>query len=104
MKTTFTNEANNLIMAFEGRLDTAASAQTEKDMKVLHDCDGKDITLDCSLLEYISSSGLRLFLGLAKVAKVKGSNITITGLSDDLRQVFDEIGFTRLFNIKLFFG
>lgn len=100
MKTTFTNEANNLIMAFEGRLDTAASAQTEKDMKVLHDCDGKDITLDCSLLEYISSSGLRLFLGLAKVAKVKGSNITITGLSGDLRQVFDEIGFTRLFNIK----
>lgn len=97
MKTTFTNEANNLIMAFEGRLDTAASAQTEKDMKVLHDCDGKDITLDCSLLEYISSSGLRLFLGLAKV---NGSNITITGLSDDLRQVFDEIGFTRLFNIQ----
>ena len=50
MKTTFTNEANNLIMAFEGRLDTAASAQTEKDMKVLHDCDGKDITLDREVL------------------------------------------------------
>lgn len=100
MRTTFTKEADNLIMAFEGRLDTAASAQTEKEMQVLHDCEGKDITLDCSSLEYISSSGLRLFLGLAKVAKVKGSKITITGLSVDLRQVFDEIGFTQLFNIK----
>lgn len=101
MKTTFTKEADALIMAFEGRLDTAASAQTEKDMRVLHDCEGKHITLDCSQLEYISSSGLRLFLGLAKVAKQKGSGqVSIIGLSSDLRQVFDEIGFTQLFDLK----
>jgi anti-sigma B factor antagonist len=99
MKTTFSEEANNLVMAFEGRLDTAASAQTEKEMLVLNDCEGRDIVLDCTKLEYISSSGLRLFLGLVKVANSKGSKITIKGLSDDIHQVFDEIGFTRLFEI-----
>ncbi len=100
MKTTFSEENNHFVMRMEGRLDTNASAQTDKEMKVLYDCEGHDIILDCTQLEYISSSGLRLFLGLLKNAKAKGSQVTITGLSNDLRQIFDEIGFTRLFNIQ----
>lgn len=100
MKTTFKEEDGCLMMAFEGRLDTAASAQTEKDMQVLKNCEGRNILLDCSALEYISSSGLRLFLATLKNAKAKGSLVSIKGLSADLRQVFDEIGFTQLFDIK----
>ena len=87
------------MMAFYGRLDTAAAVQTEKDMQVLYDCEGRDIELDCNELEYISSSGLRLFLGLLKVAKPKGSRVRISGLSNDLRQVFNMTGFTNLFEI-----
>lgn len=99
MKTTFTEEGNNYVMSFEGRLDTAASAQTEKEMKVLNDCEGHDIILDCTQLSYISSSGLRLFLGLLKNAKSKGSTVTVRGLSPALRQIFDEIGFSHLFQM-----
>ena len=100
MTTTFKEENGNFVMTFEGRLDTAAAAQTGKEMQVLNECDGHDIILDCSRLEYISSSGLRLFLGLLKTAKSKGSRVSITGLSEVLRQVFDEIGFTSLFDIQ----
>ncbi|MCR4852245.1 MAG: STAS domain-containing protein [Prevotella sp.] len=100
MKTTFTQDDKNFVMAFEGRLDTSASSQTEREMQVLNDCEGHNIILDCSQLEYISSSGLRLFLGLLKTAKQKGSQVTIKGLNNGIRQVFDEIGFTRLFNIE----
>ncbi len=99
MKTTFKEENQTYIMAFEGRLDTAASSQTERDMQVLYDCEGHDIVLDCSQLTYISSSGLRLFLGLIKNARPKGSHVYLTGLSSDLRQVFDETGFTTLFEL-----
>ena len=99
MKTTFKEENNQLVMAFQGRLDTAAAVQTEKEMQVLYDCEGRDIELDCNKLEYISSSGLRLFLGLLKVAKPKGSRVRISGLSNDLRQVFNMTGFTTLFEI-----
>ena len=100
MKTTFKEENNNYVFAFEGRLDTAASSQTEKEMKVLEDCEGHDIILDCTNLEYISSSGLRLFLALFKKARVKSSHVYLMGMSDDIRQVFDEIGFTSLFEFK----
>ena len=100
MITTFTEENNNYVMRLEGRLDTSASTQAGRDMQVLYDCAGHDIILDCSKLEYISSSGLRIFLAVLKNANKNGSKVTISGMSDDLRQVFDEIGFTNLFNFQ----
>ena len=97
MKTTFEEKDGKYIMYFEGRLDTAASVQTEQEMKVLYDCEGHDIILDCAQLDYISSSGLRLFLALLKNAKSKGSKVSISGMNDNLRQVFAMTGFTHLF-------
>lgn len=97
MKTTFEEKDGKYIMYFEGRLDTAAASKTEEEMKVLYNCEGHDIILDCEKLEYISSSGLRLFLGLLKAAKVKGSKVSISGMNDNLRQVFAMTGFTHLF-------
>jgi anti-anti-sigma factor len=55
---------------------------------------------DCNKLEYISSSGLRLLLGVLKNAKPKGSRVFITGINDDLRTVFAMTGFTNLFEFK----
>lgn len=100
MKTTFKEENGDLIMQFEGRLDTAAAPQTEREVQVLNDCMGHNIILDCTNLEYISSSGLRIFLGILKNAKPKGSHVYISGLNDDLRQVFAMTGFTNLFEFK----
>ncbi len=87
-------------MEFEGRLDTAAASQTEKDVEALNDCMGHDIVLDCTKLEYISSSGLRIFLGILKNAKPKGSHVYITGLGDELQKVFAMTGFSSLFEYK----
>ena len=69
MTTTFKEENNNYVMFFEGRLDTAAAPQVEKEVQPLNDCTGHDIILDCSKLDYISSSGLRIFLAILKNAK-----------------------------------
>ena len=46
MKTSFEEKDGKYVMHFEGRLDTAASVQTEQEMKVLHNCEGHDIILD----------------------------------------------------------
>ena len=100
MKTEFREEGQNYVMTFEGRLDTPSSLQVGRDMRVLYDCEGHDIILDCTNLEYITSSGLRLFLDLLKVAKSKGSKVTIVGLNDELLALFDEVGFINLFEIR----
>ena len=72
MKTTFREEDNNFVMEFEGRLDTVASLKTAEEMEVLYNSKGHDIILDLSKLEYISSSGLRLFLNLVKETRPNG--------------------------------
>ena len=87
-------------MTFEGRLDTPSSLQVGRDMRVLYDCEGHDIILDCTNLEYITSSGMRILLDLLKVAKSKGSKCTLTRLNDEIYEVFDEVGFINLFDIR----
>ncbi len=100
MNTTVKEQDGNLVAIFEGRLDTAAAAQTEQDLKPLMDSNGRDIILDCAQLAYISSSGLRLFLSVLKNAKPKGSHVYITNMNSDIRSVFTMTGFINLFEFK----
>lgn len=100
MKTTFKEENNDYVMYFEGRLDTAAAPETEKEIQPLMNCDGHNIILDCTALEYISSSGLRIFLCILKNAKAKGCHVYIRGISDSIRKVFTMTGFYNLFEFK----
>ena len=80
-----------------GRLDTAASAQFATDMQPLMDRADKHILLDCSKLEFISSSGLRLFLTLRKATIAARGDVTITGMTKEVKQVFALTGFLSLF-------
>ena len=99
MKTEFKEENNNYVMSFEGRFDATAAIQAEKSMKVLFESCGHDIILDCSKLVYISSSGLRLFLGLLKNSMAKGLRLRLVGLSGDFKRVFDTTGFSQIFHL-----
>ena len=105
MNTTIQQQDGYLVAVFEGRLDTAAAPKTEQDMRPLYsNSENQDIILDCAHLEYISSSGLRLFLGLLKATKPKGIHVYISNMSEGLKQVFNMTGFTSLFEFKWIFG
>ena len=80
-----------------GRLDTAASSQFATDMQPLMDRADKHILLDCTRLEFISSSGLRLFLTLRKATIAAHGDVTITGINNEVKQVFALTGFLSLF-------
>lgn len=83
-----------------GRLDTASSQQFAIDMQPLMDNASRQIVLDCSRLEFISSSGLRLLLMLRKQTIAMGGGVTIKGVHDDVKQVFTITGFYALFNFE----
>ncbi len=100
MKTTIKEENNNQVVYFEGRLDTSASSQVQMDVQPVMDDVKSDIILDCNKLEYISSSGLRIFLSILKNAKANGKHVYIQGLNNELRQVFTMTGFINLFEFK----
>lgn len=100
MTTVLKEENNDLVMYFEGRLDTASSPETETAVAPLKESTGRNIILDCTKLDYISSSGLRIFLNILKSAKAKGDHVYIRGISDDIRAVFVMTGFINLFEFK----
>lgn len=100
MNIQITNNNDSVNATLTGRLDTAASAQFARDMQPLMDNAGKHIVLDCKDLEFISSSGLRLFLSLRKETIAKGGDVTICNVSSDVKQVFTITGFYSLFNFE----
>ena len=99
MKTTIKEQNDEIVVFFEGRLDTAASPQTEKEIQPILDVD-KDIVLDCEKLDYISSSGLRIFLSIIKEAKPRGHKVSIVCSNQNLIKIFTVTGFTNLFEFR----
>ncbi len=100
MQTTIQEQDGNVVAILHGSLDTAAVPETEAAMSPLSDTGGKDIIIDCTDLQYISSGGLRLFLGILKKAEEHGVSVFIKGISNDVRAVFAMTGFNNIFKFK----
>lgn len=67
----------SVLATLNGRLDTAAAADVAGNFEELQTMADKEIKLDCTGLEYISSSGLRLFISLRKASAAKGGTVII---------------------------
>lgn len=60
--------------------------------------DVENVVLDVSDLEYVSSAGLRVILGLKK--RCKGKSFKIVGANSDVMSVFDMTGFSEIMDIE----
>lgn len=90
---------NALIIKIEGRLDTTNYGLLEKKLSDVYDVRMQNIILDCQDLEYISSSGLRVFLMYLKKAKTGDVSFVLCNLKDPIKEIFDISGFTSIFKI-----
>ena len=100
MNTTITEKDGKYVVALEGELDTAHAIEVEQAMQLLHEVSGKEIILDCTKLEYIASSGLRILLGLMKSAKANENKVVLKNLNDEIKEVFKMTGFIDIFDIE----
>jgi len=97
MTTTIQEQDGKMVAILKGCLDTVAAPETEKAMSPLNDVEGKDIIIDCTELEYISSAGLRIFLAILQNAEEKGRQVYIKGINDNVRTIFTITGFINIF-------
>ncbi len=93
-------EARGVRALLSGRLDTAAAAEVTPKFKELSEWASQEIVLDFTELDYISSSGLRLLIGLRKDSAAKGGKVIIEKINDSIRNVFTMTGFYSLFEIR----
>ena len=98
MTTTFQINGSDVIITFDGRLDTATSA--EASAKITRELDKigtiDSLTCDASRLEYISSSGLRIFLALAK----SYHTFRVTNVNPMVYQILETTGFTKIMTVE----
>jgi anti-anti-sigma factor len=92
-------KADLVILGLSGKLD-ATTVKTFED-KILAEIDSGDrrFVIDLSQLDYVSSSGLRVFLLVAKRLRSADGKIAFCSLKDHVQQVFDLSGFSSILAI-----
>lgn len=94
------NLGETLVVSLKGQLNSANSAATESELINQLERGASKIALDFSLLDYISSAGLRVVLVLAKRLKQAGGKLVLFGLQPNVREVFDISGFLAILNVS----
>lgn len=98
MQITVKNDNGCATLSLDGRFDTAVTTQAIADIddQLGHCGDIRSLTCDASALTYISSSGLRVLMGLAK----RYNGFSIVECRPEVYQVFEVTGFTHIMNIS----
>lgn len=97
MQTTIKNEQNILVVIVEGNINSVNANAFDEEMKKLPG-KAEGVILDVHGLEYISSAGLRVILGLKK--RCKEMDFRIIGANQEVMSVFDMTGFSEIMDIE----
>lgn len=87
------------VLMVEGRLDSSTSGTLEKNLISAIEAGEKNLVLDFTGMDYISSAGLRVLLMAAKKTNKLGGMLVLSALNPNVREVFDIAGFTNIFSI-----
>jgi len=94
-----TRRDGNLVVTPSGRIDSATSSMFDRHLSSVIDRGDVRLIVDLSQIEYISSTGLSAFLSAAKKIRAQGGTMSLAGLNNRIRLVFEMSGFLRLFPI-----
>jgi len=87
------------VMNIDGRIDTTNSAAFEAEIDEVFKSGEKNIIFNCSGLNYISSSGLRVFLVAQKKTISMQGKLCLCNLQPSIREIFVISGFSTIFRI-----
>lgn len=87
------------VIGIKGRLDTMTYGQLEKRLSELFESGETKVLADCSRMDYISSSGLRVLLVGLKRARMLEGRFVLCALGENIREVFEISGFSNIFEV-----
>lgn len=86
-----------LDITLEGRMDAYACGEAQQILEPALTADLAFAVADMSAVDYLSSAGLRLLLGLSKKLRQQGGALVVAGARDYCRKVMDLAGFADTF-------
>lgn len=87
-------------VAVKGEIDIYTAQHFKERLYQFVDNSTKDIVIDCSDLNYIDSTGLGIFVGALKKARLNGKNICLENIRENIRKLFNITGLDKLFIIR----
>ena len=97
MEVTIDKQDSKLTVKVTGRLDTLSSPELEKKLgSVLEGV--TYVVMDLNELEYISSAGLRVLIGISKALGAQGE-MKIINVNETVMDIFEVTGLDGILNI-----
>lgn len=87
------------VVALRGRFDAPAAPEAESAFKDVLNQGAKQVLLDLSGVEYISSGGLRVIIMLTKALEKSNGDLKLCGLSPFVSEVFKITNLSKRYEI-----
>ena len=89
----------HVIVKLSGRLDITQSDEVESQLaKDVLSGEG-DIIIDLGSISYISSSGIRIFVGMVRELNKQGRKLKLCSITPPVKKVFDVVELLDLFDV-----
>ncbi len=90
---------HNLVVALIGKLDVYSSSDVEARLLDAIDDNIKTLILDVSGLEFISSTGMRVFIIASKRIQSLGGKMVFASVGPNIQKILEISGFSKMFKI-----
>ena len=87
------------VVSVIGFLDAHTFPELENKLNALIDDGVQYVVLDFGRLEYISSAGLGVLIGVAKKVREKSGDLKLVNLSEKILRIVTLLGFSRILQI-----
>ena len=100
MEVKIDKSSDPVVVSLVGRLDTNTSSKFESALTDLFEKDKYNLVVDLNKLEYVSSSGLRVFLGAQKKVSAASGKMVIKNANSTIMEVFEITGFLDVLTVE----
>ncbi len=96
-----TKKVGNIVVVYlQGRLDVHLSADIEKEInKLIKDDPASHLLLNLAGVEYMSSSGLRIFVSTMRILKESNRKLKICSMNNAVKKIFEVVELMDMFEI-----
>lgn len=96
-----TNEIDGVqVVDLIGKLDTITSPDAETKINELLNAGAQKMVINLERIDYLSSSGLRVFLGAAKKMMATGGKVALCNPNALVSEILQHSGFDTILEIK----
>lgn len=87
------------VVKLEGKLDVNLSVSIESELDALIESGNINLILEISKVEYLSSSGIRVFINMMRKVKDKNGRLVLASVPDVIKKILKTVDLEDLFEV-----